>query len=670
MAIREATEELHRRESAPAPHQRRLAIGAEVVAGGGAHFRVWAPRRREVEVVLEEGAHSVKLVAELEGYFSGLVKEAQAGTLYKFRLDGSDTLYPDPASRFQPQGPHGPSQVIDPESFSWSDQGWKGIGREGQVVYEMHIGTFTREGTYATAERHLADLAELGVTCIEVMPLPEFPGEFGWGYDGVDLFAPYHVYGTPDAFRQFVDRAHAVGLAVILDVVYNHIGPDGNYLREFSESYFSQTHQTDWGDALNFDGPGSGPVREFFLSNAQYWIEEFHLDGFRFDATQAIVDDSPEHLLKQITQRARSAAGEREIYLVNENEPQHTKLVRKPAAGGYGMDALWNDDFHHSAMVALTGHNEAYYTDHFGTPQEFISAGKWGYLYQGQRYRWQKRRRGTPALDLPPTAFVHFLQNHDQIANYGRGYRAHQLTSPSELRAMTVLMLLMPQTPMLFQGQEFAASSTFHYFADHNPELAKLVCAGRAKEMSQFPSVATPAMQACLLDPGDVKTFTRCKLDHGEREVGFHEEIYRLHRDLLRLRREEQVFRQAQCARLLDGAVLGPQAFLLRFFTEPTHADGTDDRLLLVNFGRDLSLQAASEPLLAPPPEKRWSIQLSSDEPCYGGSGTAHPDTEDEGWLLPGRCAILLKPMGAADASVATRARVAGSAQEARRRTD
>src|SRR5687768_14272864 len=372
---------------------------------------------------------------------------------------------------------------------------------------------------------------------------------------------------------------------------------------------------------------------------------------------------SPKHILAEITETARRSGGGKKIYLINENEPQNTQLVRPTERDGYGMDALWNDDFHHTALVAISGHNEAYYTDYLGTPQEFVSAAKWGYLYQGQRYKWQKKRRGTPALDLPPTAFVHFLQNHDQVANSGRGFRAHMITSPGELKAMTALLLLMPQTPMLFQGQEWAASSTFHYFADHNPDLAKLIVQGRAKELSQFPSVATPEMQAVLIDPGAEETFKRSKLDHSERTKGQHAWIYQLHKDLLRLRREEPVFRRVQRRGDIDGAVLGPGAFVLRYFGQ----DG-DDRLLLVNFGADVPLEVAPEPLLAAPPGQRWTLVWTSEDPRYGGSGTAPPDTEQEGWLIQGRAAAVLKPMPAKKAAVQTRYRVAGSAQDAKRR--
>jgi maltooligosyltrehalose trehalohydrolase len=623
--------------------QRRLPVGAEVQPGGGGHFRVWAPRRQRVEAVLERGpgpgregeAVTVPLTAEGNGYFSGLTPLARAGMLYRFRLDSDADLYPDPVSRFQPQGPHGPSQIVDPGRFRWTDRDWPGVSQPGRVIYEMHVGTFTREGTFAAAERELPELAEAGVTVLEVMPVADFPGRFGWGYDGVDLFAPTHLYGEPDAFRRFVDRAHALGLGVILDVVYNHLGPDGNYLPAFAPDYFSTRHVTDWGKAINFDGEDSGPVREFYVANAGYWVDEYHLDGLRLDATQSIFDDSPEHILAAVARRVREAGGGRTTLLVAENEPQHVKLVRPPEQGGYGLDALWNDDFHHSALMALTGRTEAYYADYRGSPQEFISAVKYGYLYQGQRYSWQRRRRGTPTFGLPPAAFVTFIQNHDQVANSGRGQRCHQLTSPGRFRAMTALSLLGPGTPMLFQGQEFAASSPFFYFADHGPELAKKVRQGRAIFLEQFRSLCAPDIQKCFADPGSPETFERCKLDFAERQR--HAEAYALHKDLLRLRRDDPVFR-AQRPLGVDGAVLGPEAFALRFF-----GDGGDDRLLLVNLGTDLHLNPAPEPLLAPPEGKAWEVLWASEDPRYGGLGVAPLETE-ENWRIPGHAAVVVRP--------------------------
>jgi maltooligosyltrehalose trehalohydrolase len=597
------------------------------------NFRVWAPIRKTVEVSIDD-RQPAHLMAEGGGFFSGTVASARAGSRYRYRLDGGEA-FPDPASRFQPEGPHGPSEVIDPAAFQWTDQSWRGVSLPGQVIYEMHIGTFTRNGTWSSAQEHLPQLVETGVTVLELMPAAEFPGRFGWGYDGVQLFAPTHLYGVPDDFRRFINRAHSLGLGVILDVVYNHLGPDGNYIPKFAPQYFSADKTTDWGPAVNFDGKDSGPVREFCIANACYWIDEFHLDGLRLDATQDIHDSSEDHILQALARVVRKRAAPRGVIFIAENEPQQVKLIKPTEQGGYGLDALWNDDFHHSATVALTGHNEAYYTDYLGTPQEFISALKYGYLYQGQRYKWQKKRRGVPGLDLHPAALVIFIQNHDQIANSAYGARCHALTAPAKLRAMTALLLLAPGTPMLFQGQEFGASSPFLYFADHGSPLAEQVRQGRIEFLAQFRSLATPEMPDLFANAADPRTFERCKLDHSERET--HGEIYALHRDLLELRRKDPVL-HAQTPRGLDGAVLSDAALALRFFGG---ADG--DRLLLVNLGRDLHLDPAPEPLLAPPADSEWATLWSSEHPRYGGGGTPPLDTEDN-WQIPGYSAVLMTP--------------------------
>ena len=611
--------------------KRNLPVGAEVFPEG-VHFRVWAPQSKKVSVQLLSPVETkdIPLESETDGYFSGLVPEARTNMLYKFQLDSG--AFPDPVSRFQPEGPHGPSQVVDPSAFRWTDNTWRGSARDGQVIYEMHIGTFTPEGTWASAREQLPELARLGVTLLEVMPIADFPGRFGWGYDGVNLFAPSRLYGDPDDFRAFVDRAHALGVGVILDVVYNHVGPDGNYLKQFSPDYFSSRYQNEWGEALNFDGAHSGPVREFFIGNAGYWIEEYHLDGLRLDATQQIFDSSSEHILAAITRRVREAAPGRGTYLVAENETQTSKMVRPLAEGGYGLDALWNDDFHHSAMVAITGRNEAYYSDHLGHPQEFISAMKRGYLFQGQWYSWQKNRRGTPTTGLHPANFVNFIQNHDQVANSLRGSRLHQLTSPGRFKAMTALFLLGTGTPMLFQGQEFAASTPFLYFADHNPELAKLVAEGRHQFLKQFSSLACPECSPHLQNPESEHTFSKCKLDFSERKRNAG--CYELHRDLLKLRREDPVFNAPRPGGM-DGAVLGAEALVLRFF-----GDDGDDRLLLVNFGADLQLTTAPEPLLAPAEDARWKLLWSSEDPRYDGFGTSPPG--DGPWRISGHSALVL----------------------------
>lgn len=616
-----------------------MPIGAEVQPGAGTHFRVWAPAARRVDVVLEGGAAPLRMEAEPDGYFSVLAPHAGAGTRYRLRLDEGEA-YADPASRLQPEGPHGPSEVVDPGAFRWSDDAWPGVTAQGQVLYELHVGTFTPEGTYAAAEQHLAYLKDLGVTVIELMPVNEFNGPFGWGYDGVDLFAPTRLYGTPDALRHFIDRAHAVGLGVILDVVYNHFGPSGNYLPRFSPQYLTDKYANEWGEAVNFDGPGSGPVREFFLANACYWITEFHFDGLRLDATQCVYDESEPHILAELSQRVRAAAGRRAVYLSGENEPQHAALAQPREQGGLGLDALWNDDFHHSATVAATGACDAYYTETRGTPQELVSAARWGFLYQGQFYAWQKQRRGTPALDLPGHAFIQFLQNHDQVANSARGQRLHELTSPGRLRALTALLLLTPGTPLLFQGQEFAASAPFLYFACHEDELNALVKKGRHEFLKQFPNIASADGGKLLASPGDEETFRLCKLDHAERES--HAPVLRLHRELLRLRREDAVF-AAQDRTRMHGAVLGPEAFLLRFLGPPG-----DDRLLLVNLGTTLTLLPMPEPLLAPPAGCRWKLLWNSEDPRWGGNGMIEPDGEHS-WRLPAHAAAVLIPQTVED---------------------
>jgi maltooligosyltrehalose trehalohydrolase len=585
----------------------------------------------EGPVFAAAGSRAFEMDAEEKGYFSAHVSDAVAGMLYKYKV--AEGSFADPASRFQPEGPHGPSQIVDHRKFNWLDQHWRGVPRDGQVLYEMHIGTFTREGTWSAAMEQLAELANLGITAVEVMPVAEFPGRFGWGYDGVNLFAPTRLYGTPDEFRLFIDRAHSLEMGVILDVVYNHIGPDGNYLKQFSEDYFTNRHNNEWGEALNFDGENNGPVREFFASNAAYWIDEFHVDGLRLDATHQIFDSSPDHILAAIARKVREAGGKRATYIVAENEAQQVNLVRSVDQGGYGLDALWNDDFHHSAKVAATGRAEAYYSGYKGTPQEFISAVKWGYLYQGQWYDWQGKHRGTSDFGLEPNRFVNFLQNHDQIANSLCGHRLQNLTSPGRLRALTALLLLAPGTPMLFQGQEFGASTPFLYFADHDPELATLVAKGRRATLNQFPSIAS--VEAELDDPASEQTFLRSKVDFTERAK--NSATYELHRDLIKLRKNDSVFSKASVGGV-DGAVLGPEAFVLRFFGEKG-----GHRLLLVNLGGDLLLDPAPEPLLAPMEGTKWKFKWSSESPRYGGCGT-EPLDEDGCWTITGQCAVVLEP--------------------------
>jgi maltooligosyltrehalose trehalohydrolase len=620
--------------------KRRYPIGAELIGENETHFRVWAPKAQEVDVVLE-GDLGAKpkffpLSPESGGYFSGAAN-ADAGTRYRFRVNGAESFYPDPASRFQPDGPHGSSCILDPKKFRWSDTDWPGLKLKGQIFYEMHIGTFTKEGTWRAAGEQLTELARIGITVIEMMPVAEFPGKFGWGYDGVDLFAPSHLYGMPDDLRAFIDRAHSLGIGVILDVVYNHFGPDGNYLGVFSDDYLIRGKGHEWGDVINFDGQNSGPVREFFTTNARYWIEEFHFDGFRFDATHAIRDDSEEYVIGAVGRAARETAGSRSIILIAENDLQESKMTRPLAEGGHGLDGMWNDDFHHSAIVALTGNNVGYYSDYLGNPQELISAVKHGFLYQGQGLSWRKALRGTPAFGVAAEAFVCFMENHDQIANTGLGERPRFQSSPGCYRAVTALLLLGPWTPLLFQGEEFGASAPFLFFADTgDAPVREATRKGRAELLAPFLSFTEEETLKRLSAPDDPEAFSRCKLEFTEREK--NSELYDLHIDLLKLRREDSRFRQQRSGGI-DGAVLGPRSFVLRYFSKQN-----DDRLLLVNLGDRQVLHPVSEPLLAPLAGHRWETLWSSDLPRYGGADAVATATPEQ-WILPAESAVAFRPV-------------------------
>lgn len=622
------------RECAPrvaSTAERKFSWGPEI-GGDGVHFRVYAPKRKRVTLVLE-GGREIALDRDRHGWFSASVRDLREGARYRYRLDDEAGLFKDPASRFQPQGPEGPSEAVDGRAFSWTDASWRGTDLRGRVLYEMHIGTFTKEGTFAAATRELPALAELGIGIIELMPLADFPGKFGWGYDGVDLYAPSRLYGRPDDLRAFIDRAHALGLAVIHDVVYNHVGPSGCGWRAFTDAFFATRYENEWGDPLDFETDDH--VRAYFTDNAAYWIDEFHFDGLRLDATQSIFDASERHVIEELTARAREAAGDRRIVVVAENEPQRARLARPAHTGGLGLDAIWNDDFHHAARVAATGRREAYYSSTYGRAQELVSAVKWGTLFQGQFYPWQRGRRGSPALDLAPPSFVLYLQNHDQVANSAGGRRLSELTTAGRLRALTALLLLAPGTPMLFQGQEFAASAPFLFFADHEPKLAELVAKGRQSFLAQFPSLRDPSAASLTARPDDPKTFEACKLDFRERES--HAPVYRLHRDLLTLRRTDPVF-SAQRADWLHGAVLSPEAFVLRYAT----ATGTD-RLVLINLGPDLDLAHVAEPLLAPIDGHDWANLFSTEDPLYGGLGTPPPGEHGER-VLSAHAALVLAP--------------------------
>jgi len=606
-------------------------LGA-VCVDGTARFRVWAPEARRIEVVFEEHP-PLALDREEGGYFSGAT--VNSARRYRYRIDDSEP-WPDPCSRFQPQGVHGPSLLTDPSTFEWTDTRWRGVDIERQVIYELHIGAFTPEGTFDAAVTKLEYLRDLGITVLEIMPVAECPGRWNWGYDGVQIYAPYHVYGDPEALRRFVDRAHALGLAVILDVVYNHVGPDGNYLRKFSAHYFSRRYRTDWGEPFNFDGEHNAGVREFIIGNACYWIREFHLDGFRLDATQSIFDASEPHILAELTQRARAVAQPRRIIFVAENEPQCSEHLLPTSAGGFDMDAMWNDDFHHSARVALTGSRDGYFHDYTGRAQEFLSCVRRGFLYQGQWYAWQKKSRGSPPSGRGASACVIFLQNHDQVGNTATGVRVVSQCAPSSYRALLTLTLLAPQTPLLFMGQEFGASTPFIFFADHTEKLARLVHGGRREFIGQFRAYAEATLQASIPDPSAERTFLDSKLDWSECER--NAAMLGLHRDLLRLRANDPVISR-QDVDTIEGASLSERSFALRWFDAEY-----GDRMLIVNLGCESSSGSIAEPLLAPPRGCGWQVLWNSEAPQYGGLGWFEPVAEHGRgpWRLQAQCAVLL----------------------------
>jgi maltooligosyltrehalose trehalohydrolase len=518
----------------------RPSLGA-CVRPNGVFFRVWAPRVEKIVVEFEGPGRRTaasSLQRRPDGYFEALVPEAAAGDRYRYRVDGKGP-FPDPASRFQPDGVHGPSLIVDPGTFPWSDAGWKGTPPRERVFYELHLGTFTPEGTFDGAAAKLDGLAELGATALELMPVADFPGSRNWGYDGAALFAPSRCYGTPDRFRAFVDAAHRRGLAVFLDVVYNHLGPDGNYTGAYSPFYFTPRHRSPWGDGVNLDDEGSTEVRSFFIENALHWLHEYHLDGLRLDATHALVDESPRHFLEELSARvADMAPRERPVALVSEDDRNLARIVRPRSDGGWGIDAVWADDFHHQVRRLLAGDSEGYYADYADRVEDLALILRRGWLYTGQYSAYIKAPRGTPTDGLAPERFVFCLQNHDQVGNRAFGERLNTQIDAAALRAASALLLTAPQTPLLFMGQEWGSTTPFLYFTDHEPELGKKVSEGRRREFAAFSHFQSPASREKIPDPQSPETFERSRLSWNERETDRARELLRLVRDLLRLRRE------------------------------------------------------------------------------------------------------------------------------------
>ena len=520
-----------------------MPFGASMLDGGGVRFALWAPGLDQV--VLEHGpvdaAASHPMTRDANGWHRLDVAKTRAGDNYRYRLpDG--LRVPDPASRFNPGDVPGASQVIDPHAYAWRDRAWRGRPWEEAVIYELHIGTFTPEGTFSAAQRRLAELAELGVTAIELMPVADFPGTRNWGYDGVLLFAPDAGYGRPEDLKAFVDAAHGLGVMVLLDVVYNHFGPEGNYLHAYCPQFFNVNHETPWGAAINFDGEGNRTVRDFFVHNALFWIEEYHFDGLRLDAIHAIRDESPRHIVAEIAGALHDGPGrERQIHLVLENDANEARYLERDAKlAPLCASAQWNDDLHHAAHALVTGERDGYYADYADAPLARLGrALAEGFVYQGEASAFRGGvARGEPSAQLPPTAFVSFLQTHDQIGNRAFGERLHALAGERQERTALACLLLSPHIPMLFMGEEFAASTPFLFFCDFGPELAQAVTEGRRREFAHFAMFSDEAARARIPDPGSAATFAASKLNWSEREQGTHRARLDLVHKLLALRHQ------------------------------------------------------------------------------------------------------------------------------------
>jgi maltooligosyltrehalose trehalohydrolase len=576
-------------------------VGAMPV-DGGVHFRIWAPATEIAEVVLyDDGGTVHRLNEEPGGYFAAMVPGAAAGSRYRFRLDGES--YPDPASRSQPEGVHGPSEVMDPASHVWQVNEWPAHRVEDLVIYELHIGTFTPGGTFDSAIERLPEVAALGINAVEPLPIANFPGTRNWGYDGVYLYSPATSYGGYDAFKRFVDAAHGLGLSVILDVVYNHFGPEGNYLPAVTGGrFFTDRHHTPWGDAINYDGPGSRAVRDFIIQNALYWLTEHRVDGLRLDATHAIIDDSPRHLLAELSDRVAKLPGHRRL-LIAEDERNARGLVETRERGGHALDAVWSDDLHHQLRRMVARDSEGYFAAYSGTVEDAARTLETGW--------W---RNSDDAAELRPSAFVHCIQNHDQVGNRALGDRLNHSIDLPVYRALSTLLLTSPYVPLLWMGQEWAASTPFLYFTDHPEELGKLVTRGRREEFAHFSAFSDPVAAASIPDPQAVETFERSTLRWEERGRAPHSGILRLYTDLLKLRSAHPALRAHERGSF-DVAPVGAQAIVMRRIAE----DGSV-LLVVMNFdgviGIDLNRWSTGTP-----GANAWRLVLATEDESYGGNG-------------------------------------------------
>jgi maltooligosyltrehalose trehalohydrolase len=516
-----------------------MDFGAACLDDGSVRFRLWAPAARRVDLCLAETGKRLQLNPAGQGWFELITDAAKSGTQYKFQINSGQEV-PDPASRFQPRDVHGPSEVIAPDDFDWQDEAWRGRPWEQAVIYELHVGTFTREGTFSAVKDRLDYLADLGIIAIELMPLSDFPGKRNWGYDGVLPFAPDSTYGRPEDLKDLIQSAHARGLMIFLDVVYNHFGPEGNYLGLYAPQFFTSRHKTPWGDGINFDGEDSRTVRDFFIGNALYWIGEYHFDGLRLDAVHTIVDDFTPHILDELAHAVRSSVDPaRHVHLILENERnQSTYLRRDEQCQPTEYDAQWNDDIHHVLHVLATGERDGYYLDYAARPLDHLGRCLTsGFAYQGELSVYADGTlRGESTESLPLTAFISFLQNHDQIGNRAFGERITTIANPCGVRACTEIVLLAPSVPMIFMGEEFATQAPFLFFCNFEKDLAQAVSAGRRNEFARFSRFSDPASREGIPDPNAESTFEASRLDWGTLANPEHQKWLRLHRELIGLR--------------------------------------------------------------------------------------------------------------------------------------
>ncbi|MCC7176813.1 MAG: malto-oligosyltrehalose trehalohydrolase [Acidobacteria bacterium] len=603
----------------------RPTLGA-IPGEGGTRFRVWAPGHQSVTLTIERTGDTtlrVPLGVQGNGYFGETVAGVGAGARYRYALD-DEGPFPDPASRFQPEGVHGPSEIVDAARFAWTDHGWPGVALEALVIYELHVGTFTPEGTFRAAADRLPYLRDLGVTAVELMPVADFPGSRNWGYDGAALFAPARCYGTPDDLRGLVDTAHHLGLAVLLDVVYNHVGPDGAYLFAFSPWYFTDRHPSPWGRSVNLDGPHAAEARAFLVENALHWVHEYHADGLRLDATHAMRDDSAQPFLAELSARVHGSVSGRHVAIIAEDDRNLAHLVRPVEAGGLGLDAVWADDFHHEVRRALAGDRDGYYMDYSGTVADIATTIRQGWFYTGQHSVYAGSARGTDPSGIQPRRFVVCLQNHDQIGNRAFGDRLHHRVDLAAVRAVTVLLLTLPQTPLLFMGQEWAASSPFLYFTDHHAELGRLVTEGRRREFARFAAFSAPGTRERIPDPQSPSTFEASKLRWTELEHEPHAAMARLHRALLGLRQREPALLGAAGGPIVAEPLGAHTLVLLRT------APGTTLAIVVCLKGpgaHDLAELPALQDASADGP---WHVLLTSESPDFAEDPMA-PDVDLSG---------------------------------------